>query len=174
MSYKERLIEENTHLANLSTTRFVGYGLKRSRANGTLINASISQIVETPVAENLVVGMAIGLALGGLRPIAFIERMDFIFNAMDAIVNHMDKIERLSKGEFSPSVIIRTVVGSRYKPLYTGLPHTQDLSDSLRLMLEMPVYCLEHEQDIDNAYNIAVHRQNEGKSTILVEYKDLM
>jgi len=174
VSYKEQLIVENTSLANLSTARFIGYGLKRTRANGTLINVASGQIVETPIAENLLVGMAIGLALGGLRPVAFIERMDFILNAMDALVNHLDKIERLSKGEFAPGVIIRTVVGSSHKPLFTGPPHTQDFSDSLRLMIDCPIYSMTHEVDIPGAYQMATHRQNAGRSTILVEYKDLM
>jgi hypothetical protein len=100
--------------------------------------------------------------------------MDFICNAMDALINHLDKIEELSHGEFKPGVIIRCNVGNKKKPLFTGSPHTQDLTDGLRAMLRnVAVRTLDNEQDIVDGYAIAQHWQSNGQSTILVEYKDL-
>jgi pyruvate/2-oxoglutarate/acetoin dehydrogenase E1 component len=109
--------------------RFVGYGVRiGGRAQGTLKNVPDSQLIEMPVAENLMVGFAIGLALKGLKPVVFIERFDFILNALDAIVNHLDKIETISRGEFKPAMILRIVVGNKSKPLFTGETHTQDFT----------------------------------------------
>ena len=120
MSYKDELTKANIKLAQNPKVRFIGYGLKKGRALGTLKEVADSQIIEMPVAENLMMGFAIGLSLKGYLPVVFIERMDFLLNAMDAMVNHLDKIAKISHGEFHPKVIIRCIVGNTKKPLYTG------------------------------------------------------
>jgi pyruvate/2-oxoglutarate/acetoin dehydrogenase E1 component len=171
MSYKDALIRANTVLAADPKVRFIGYGLQKGRALGTLKNVPDEQIIEMPVAENLMLGMAIGLSLTGLRPVVFIERMDFLMNCMDALVNHLDKIENISKGEFNPRVIIRCIVGNVTKPLYTGATHTQDFSNALRDMVDIPVYQLLDTKMIDAAYEIV---DGYEESAILIEYKDLI
>ncbi len=174
MTYKESITDANCQLAKDPLVRFLGYGLKAGRAIGTLKAIPDEQIIETPVAENLMVGLAIGLSLKGLRPVVYIERMDFILNALDATVNHLDKIRPLSQGEFSPAVIFRVVVGNKNKPLYTGLPHIQDFTEPLRRMLSFPVITVDEEGLKLLPYKIAADRQKDGCSTMLVEYKDLM
>lgn len=175
MSYKEELTRANAALGTDDRTRFVGYGLKWGRAYGTLSGVREAQIIDTPIAENLMVGLAIGLSLKGYRPVVFFERMDFICNAMDAIVNHLDKIALLSKGEFRPAVIIRAVVGSLQKPLYTGAVHTQDLGTGITKMVRFPVIALDaYNLAIERWYETARRNQADGVSTLLVEYRDLM
>ena len=174
MTYKEQITAANTALAADPRTIFIGYGLQHGRAMGTLRDVSPAQILETPVAENLMVGLAIGLSLRGRLPVVFIERCDFLLNAMDAIVNHLDKAAILSRGEFNPAVILRIVVGNRKKPLFTGPVHTQDLADPLCLMVDFPVNRLDLPEEIKSAYSAARKRQLEGKSTALFEYKDLI
>ena len=171
MSYKDALIRANTVLAADPKVRFIGYGLQKGRALGTLKNVPDQQIIEMPVAENLMLGMAIGLSLTGLRPVVFIERMDFLMNCMDALVNHLDKIKGISKGEFDPAVIIRCIVGNVKKPLYTGATHTQDFSNALRDMIDIPVYQLLTESMVNKGYELLDARK---ESAILVEYKDLI
>jgi pyruvate/2-oxoglutarate/acetoin dehydrogenase E1 component len=173
-NYKELLIEENTKLSYVSNTIFIGYGLKKGRALGSLKNISDNQIIEMPVAENLLIGFAIGLSLMGYRPIVFIERMDFIMNAMDSLVNHLDKIQKKSLNEFSPAIIIRCIVGNKNKPLYTGITHTQDFSEALGLMVSIPIIQILDKEQITKAYNMAKENLDNNKSTILVEYKDLI
>lgn len=173
-SYKDALIQGNAKLAADPKTRFIGYGLQKGRALGTLKGITDKQIIETPVAENLMVGLAIGLALKGLRPVVFIERMDFILNALDAIVNHLDKIKALSHGEFAPAAIIRAVVGNRHKPLYTGLPHIQDFSEAIGQMVTFPVVQLKEAEQVPAAYRLAEENHVKGVSTLLVEFKDLV
>jgi pyruvate/2-oxoglutarate/acetoin dehydrogenase E1 component len=154
--------------------RFVGYGVKiGGRAGGTLKNVSDSQLIEMPVAENLMVGFAIGLSLKGLKPVVFIERMDFWWNASDAIVNHLDKINQISHGEFSPTMILRIVVGNRNKPLFTGATHTRDYSPSLRAAVSFPVINLADAMQIKVQYKTA-HMMLPFQSTALIEYKDLI
>lgn len=172
--YKDALIAANTKLGLDPKSRFIGYGLMRGRAMGTLKQVEDSRIVETPVAENLMLGLAIGLSLKGCLPVVFVERMDFVLNAMDAIVNHLDKMEEISRGEFKPAAIIRCVVGNQNKPLYTGVTHTQDLSAGVREMVSFPVVQLKTSEVIAGEYDEARQRQLSGVSTILVEYKDFV
>ena len=174
LSYKDALIRANTSLADDERSRFIGYGLQKGRALGTLKEVSKSQIIEMPVAENLMAGFGIGLSLKGYRPVLFIERMDFLLNALDALVNHLDKIQRMSGGEFSPSMIIRCIVGNKNKPLYTGITHTQDFSEALRGMVSFPVVQLKTAEDVLSSYEQATTNLDKGISTVLVEYKDLV
>jgi pyruvate/2-oxoglutarate/acetoin dehydrogenase E1 component len=90
---------------------------------------------------------------------------------MDALVNHLDKIKDISKGEFNPKVVIRCVVGNVTKPLYTGATHTQDFSNALRTMVNIPVYQLLNTKMIDRAYELV---DGYEESAILIEYKDLI
>jgi pyruvate/2-oxoglutarate/acetoin dehydrogenase E1 component len=171
---KQAITDANTALAQDPLCRFIGYGLKHGRAYGTLANIPEDQIIDTPVAENLLMGVAIGYALKGYKPVAFFERMDFLTNAMDAIVNHLDKMHRLSHGEFSPAVIIRTVVGNTKKPLFTGPVHTQDFTAAMRLMVDFPVVTITNEWLVQSLYAQAQRDQAKGVSTMIVEYKDLL
>ena len=174
LSYKDELRFAMEELALDPKVRFIGYGVRiGGRALGTLKNVPDWQLIEMPVAENILVGFAIGLSLKGFKPVVFIERFDFIWNASDAIVNHLDKIGSMSRYEFNPTVILRIVVGNRQKPLFTGETHTQDYTHALRHMVSFPVIRLTTAEQIRRQYRNAY--QALGKfSTALVEYKDLM
>lgn len=174
LSYKDELTKAMELLAQDPLVRFVGYGVKiGGRAGGTLKNVADSHLIEMPVAENLMLSFAIGLSLKGLKPVVFIERFDFILNALDAIVNHLDKIDALSHGEFNPTMILRIVVGNRREPLFTGKTHTQDFSVALRALVSFPVIQLQGAGDIGREYKQA-HEYLGRQSTALIEYKDEM
>lgn len=170
-SYRDALISAMDILATDPLIRFVGYGVTNGKAMGTLKNVNPNQLIEMPVAESLMVSFAIGLSLKGLKPVVFIERFDFILNALDAIVNHLDKIHDISRGEFRPTMILRIVVGNRRKPLFTGRTHTQDFSVALRALVSFPVIQLESATQIPVEYKVA-HAYLDTRSTALVEYKD--
>jgi pyruvate/2-oxoglutarate/acetoin dehydrogenase E1 component len=174
LTYKEELTNAMTTLGQDPLVRFVGYGVTKGKAMGTLKGVPESQLIETPVAENLMVGLAAGMSLAGLRPVVFIERMDFLLNAADAIVNHLDKMVHMSNGEFKPAVIIRVVVGNKKKPLYTGETHTQDFTEAFCKMLRMTVFAVPRDTSVTKAYNYARVGFEYGYSTMIVEYKDLL
>lgn len=174
VTYKGELTRAMDYLTADPLVRFVGYGVKFGKAMGTLNNVPESQLVEMPVAENLMCGVAIGMALKGLKPVVFIERFDFILNALDAIVNHLDKLGEISNGEFNPAVLFRVVVGNRNKPLFTGETHTQDFSEAIRLLVGFPVFKLRLPEQIVPNYQAALFHMTAGRSTMLIEYKDLM
>lgn len=172
MTYKEAITAAMTELARDPLVSFYGYGLARGRAMGTLAGVAAEQIVETPVAENLMMGLAIGAALTGKRPVVYFERADFLLCGADAIVNHLDKLDAMSLGEFIPAVIIRVTVGNTKKPLFTGETHTQDLSAVFSSMLKMPVYLLLNEAQVADVYAEARTEQKLGISSMIFEYKD--
>ena len=74
-----------------------------------------SRVIDTPVNESGIVGVSIGLALYGMRPIAEIEFLDFIYPAFDQIVSELSKIRYRSGGEYSAPVVIRAPYGGGIK-----------------------------------------------------------
>ena len=121
--YREALCWAMEHLVTRCNAVFLGYNISLgSQAYGTLTHVPAHHKLEMPVAENLMAGLAIGLALAGERPVLFFERHDFVLNALDALVNHLDKLELMSHGQFCAPVIVRAAVGSR-RPLDPGPQH---------------------------------------------------
>ena len=80
------------------------------------------RVLDTPLAEVGIVGMAIGMALYGLRPVAEIQFADFIYPAFDQIVSELAKFRYRSAGQFPAPVVIRAPSGGGIKG---GLYHSQ-------------------------------------------------
>lgn len=175
MNYKEALTFQMEQFSRDPLSRFVGYGLLRGKGgNGTMKNIPDEKICETTVAENLMTGIAHGMALTGLRPLLIYERSDFLANGMSAISHHLDCATLISQGEFNPCVIIRVVVGNSQKPLFTGYTHTRNFAPAMRALLRMPVYELRCAEDVEAGYERAIAEQREGVgSSMLFEFKDL-
>lgn len=169
---KAELTKAMTDLGRDPMFRFIGYGMKRNGGGGTFKGVPVSSIVETTVGENLMAGIAIGLSIKGYKPLVFFERFDFILNALDAIVNHLDKMQRISDGQFKPACIFRVVVGNVGKPRFTGPTHTQDFSEAMRLLVSFPVIKIKRADEIENIYAAARESLELGHSTMIVEEKD--
>lgn len=80
------------------------------------------RVVDTPLSETGIVGSAIGMALYGLKPVAEIQFLDFIYPAFDQIVSELAKMRYRSGGQFPCHVVIRTPYGGGIKG---GLYHSQ-------------------------------------------------
>ncbi len=74
-----------------------------------------ARVIDTPLNETGIVGMAIGMALNGLRPVAEIEFSDFIYPAFDQIVSEMAKFRYRSAGQFTAPVVVRAPSGGGIK-----------------------------------------------------------
>jgi len=138
LSYKEAVNIAMKELSDRGAI-FIGYNVVKGDAMGTLKEVPREQKLETPVAENLMSGIAIGMSFEGFLPVLYFERHDFMMIAMDAIVNHIDKIERISHGEFKVPVIIRAVTADG-GPFYSGITHSQDFTKMFRAAVSFPVY----------------------------------
>lgn len=126
--------------------------------------------VELPIIEDLQLGLCLGLSLLGFVPVSVFPRIDFLILATNQLVNHLDKIEQMSCGQWKPKVILRTTIGST-SPLYPGPQHCQDHSEGLRSMLtNVDVVKLTKTEDIVPAYQKALESE---RSTLLVEIGDL-
>ena len=69
------------------------------------------RIIDTPLAEAAIVGVAIGMAMEGLRPIAEIQFADFIYPAFNQIVGEAAKTRYRSNGDYTCPLVIRTPYG---------------------------------------------------------------
>ena len=69
------------------------------------------RVRDTPIAEAAIVGLAIGAAAGGMRPIAELMTMNFAIVAMDQIVNHAGKMRYMSGGQLKLPLVIRAPGG---------------------------------------------------------------
>jgi 2-oxoisovalerate dehydrogenase E1 component beta subunit len=74
-----------------------------------------NRVMDTPLAESGIVGVAIGMALYGLRPVAEIQFMDFIYPAFDQIQSELAKYRYRSGGQFTCPVVVRTPYGGGIK-----------------------------------------------------------
>ena len=69
------------------------------------------RVVGTPISEQGFMGLSVGAAMAGLRPVVEIMYIDFILLAMEQIVNQMAKIQYMSGGQFTMPVTIRAQAG---------------------------------------------------------------
>jgi 2-oxoisovalerate dehydrogenase E1 component beta subunit len=70
-----------------------------------------ARVMDTPLAESLIVGSAIGLSVNGMRPVAEIQFADFIAPAFDQIVNEAAKFYYRSNGDWNCPITIRAPYG---------------------------------------------------------------
>ena len=66
------------------------------------------RVQDTPLAEATIAGMSVGMAAHGLKPVAEIQFMGFIYPALDQIVNHMSRMRYRTRGRLTCPVVIRT------------------------------------------------------------------
>ena len=150
ISYKDAVAKMMTEFGEDGMV-FIGYNVAKGDAMGTLKNVPMEQKLETPVAENLMCGLAIGMSFEGFKPVLYFERHDFMLVAADAIGNHIDKIERISHGEFKVPLIIRAVTADG-GPFYSGPTHQQDFTEVFRKLVKFPVLDPQNGVEVLKAY----------------------
>jgi pyruvate dehydrogenase E1 component beta subunit len=69
------------------------------------------RVVDTPVAESGIVGTALGLAIGGMRPVAEIQFLGFSYPAYDQVVSHVSRIRNRSRHRFTAPMVLRIPYG---------------------------------------------------------------
>lgn len=173
MKYFDELKKSMGWLAEKPETIFLGQAVEYpgTAMTNTLADVPKVKLLEMPVAEEMQLGISIGLAVNGTIPISIYPRWNFLLLATNQLVNHLDKMPLYSNGEFKPKVIIRTSIGSE-RPINPQIQHTGDYSDAFKLMLKIvEVIVLNEPDQIFPAYQKAYLR-DDGRSTILVEYGD--
>lgn len=171
MNYKEAISRECENYAKNPKAVFIGYNTKfGSRMYGTLEKVNKNQCIETPVCENLMVGLAIGMSMNGFLPVLCFERHDFMLIALDGIINHMDKLSWLSGDKINLPIVVRAIVGSS-TPLDPGVLHKQEYTNELLSMLKhTPVITPVTGYGLELAWKMS--GETESGAVVIVEYKD--
>ena len=93
-------------------------------SQGLLKEFGPKRVVDTPIAEEVIVGVAVGAAMAGLRPVAELMTINFGLLAMDQIVNHAAKLRYMSGGQVTIPMVIRAPEGGGQQ---LGAQHSQSL-----------------------------------------------
>ena len=166
--YKEELTRAMELLSRKPRTIFIGQTVlyPGSVVSDTLKGVPSKKKIELPVAEEMQMGMSIGLALEGYLPISIYPRIDFLLLAINQLSNHLDILEELSHEEWKAKVIIRTIVGAS-EPLDPGPQHCRDHTNVFKeLLYNVNVVKLDSADCIVPEYTKAFLSD---KSTLLIE-----
>ena len=93
-------------------------------SQGWMAEFGEERVIDTPLAESSIVGVAIGMALHGLLPVAEIQFADFIHAAYDQIASEAARIRYRSNGDFGCPLVIRTPCGGG---VHGALYHSQSI-----------------------------------------------
>ena len=171
MKYKEELIRSMEWLGEKDDTIFFGQSVSYSgnAIYNTLSTLPDEKLIELPVFEEIQMSMSTGMAMNGLVPISCFPRFDFLMRCMDALVNHLDKMQNMTEFTYRPKVIMRTSIGST-NPLNGGVQHTNNYTNEFKSILnEVKVVLLDEPEDIFPQFEKAYNRQG---STLLIEHGD--
>jgi|TARA_B110000967_G_C18831943_1_gene534541 pyruvate/2-oxoglutarate/acetoin dehydrogenase E1 component len=171
--YFDELKKAMNFLGSQKNTIFIGQAVE---VPGTAMSNTLSQInrnklMELPVAEEMQMGISLGLAMEGYVPISIFPRWNFLLYGVNQLINHIDKFEIMNGKKIKPKIIIRTSIGSQ-KPLHPQHQHIGDYSEAFRKMsTNIEIIRLKEVKDVLPSYKKAYNRRD-NKNTILVEYGD--
>lgn len=114
-------MEENVVLIGQGTR---GAGHIFGTVEGLFEKYGEERVIEMPLAEGAIAGIAIGAALDGLRPVLVLQRADFLYLAMDPLINHASKWHSMFGGKSKVPLVIRAIVGKGWGQ---GPQHSQNL-----------------------------------------------
>ena len=173
MKYFDELKRAMEFLADDPRTVFMGQAVAvaGTAMTNTLKDIPQDKLIELPVAEEMQMGMTLGMAMTGMIPVSIYPRWNFLLCAINQLVNHLDKVQAMGAGGFGAKTIIRTGIGSE-RPLHPQFQHVGDFTDAVQAMCTtVDIIRLEEPEDIFPAYEHALNR-NDQRNTILVEYGD--
>ena len=96
------------------------------------------RVMDTPLAENMIAGLCVGMAAQGLKPIAEIQFMGFVYPAFDQIVNHMTRLRHRTRGRLTCPVVIRMPHGGG---IHAPEHHSEAVESMLAHVPGMRVVC---------------------------------
>ena len=171
--YFDELKKSMNFLGSQKNTIFIGQAVEvaGTAMSNTLSDVPKNKLLELPVAEEMQMGMTLGLAMDGNIPISIFPRWNFLLYGMNQLINHIDKYNVMTGKEENIKIIIRTGVGSQ-RPLHPQHQHIGDFTYSIKKMCTtIDVIKLMEPEDIFPAYEKAFTR-TDGRNTLIVEFGD--
>jgi pyruvate dehydrogenase E1 component beta subunit len=114
------------------------------------------RVLNTPISEILIAGMAVGAAMTGMRPIADLQYGDFLFCCMDQMVNQAAKMCYMSGGRVSVPMVMRAPVGATTR----GAQHAQSLEGYFTHVPGLKVICPATAYDAKGLLKTAIRDDN--------------
>ena len=105
----------------------VNGGVFRATA-GLLERFGKERVVDTPLAEGLIAGMSVGLAAQGMKPVAEIQFMGFLYPAIDQLVNHASRLRNRTRGRLTCPLVLRAPCGAG---IHAPEPHSESTESML-------------------------------------------
>ena len=90
-----------------------------------------ARVIDTPLAEGGIAGMAIGMAINGLRPVAEIQFMGFSYLTMNQLISHASRMRNRTRGRLTVPMVIRMPYGAGVK----ALEHHSESTESLYVQI---------------------------------------
>ena len=171
--YFDELKRAMNYLGAQKNTIFIGQAVEvpGTAMSNTLSEVPKNKLLELPVAEEMQMGMTLGLAMDKNIPISIFPRWNFLLYGINQLINHIDKYNVMVGRENDIKAIIRTGIGSQ-RPLHPQHQHIGDFTESIEKMCTtIDVIKLIEPEDVYPAYEKAFNR-NDGRNTIIVEYGD--
>ena len=167
--YKDELIKSMEWLEQKDNTIFLGQSVKYSgnAIYNTLKTLPEESRLETPVFEEVQMGMSTGLGMTNMCAITFYPRWDFLICATNQLINHLDKFKHMTG--YDSHVIIRVGKGSD-NPLDPGVQHKADYTKEFKKMLDYVEII--NFYDKSNIYDTYKKAYENKKPVILVEYTE--
>lgn len=122
------------------------------------------RVIDTPISETAIVGAAVGAAMTGMRPIAEMQYGDFVFCAMDQVVNQAAKMCYMSNGQVSVPLVLRLPVGATGR----GAQHGQSSEAYFMHTPGLKVACPSNPYDAKGLLYAAIWDEN---PVIFLEHK---
>jgi pyruvate/2-oxoglutarate/acetoin dehydrogenase E1 component len=127
----------------------------------------VNRVVNTPISEGTVMGLAVGAATAGLRPVVEIMFIDFITLAMDQLVNHAAKLHYMSGGQLKIPLTVRVQCGISGT---MGAHHSQSLESWLAHVPGLKVVMPSNPADAKGLLKASIRDDN---PTVFIEHRGL-
>jgi pyruvate dehydrogenase E1 component beta subunit len=122
-----RALEEDPDVVIFGEDVGIDGGVFRA-TDGLIQRYGASRVRDTPLSETVIAGMAVGAAAHGLRPVAEIQFMGFLYPALDQLANHAARLRNRTRGRLSCPMVLRAPYGG-------GINAPEHHSESMEAML---------------------------------------